>query len=233
MDWLFDFFQNVLNFDLRLVYAYRSIYLQGAWNTLQITFISVIIGTILGVIIGLARLSSFKILRGITLTFIDVFRGTPLLVQILIIHSALLPTIFGSSQGVWVSGIVALSLNSAAYVAEIFRAGIQSLDKGQMEASRSLGMTYWQATWNIILPQAFKRMLPPLGNETIMLLKDSSLLMVISFKDIMYAGKTVQGATFKAWEAYLPVAVIYLIMTLVLARFVRYLEKRYSTEGVK
>lgn len=231
MEAIFDFFETVLNFDLRLVYDYRSLYLQGALTTIQITFISVILGTILGMFLGLARLSKFKLLSRITLIYIDVFRGTPLLVQIFIIHFALLPSILGQSPGVWVSGIVSLSLNSAAYVAEIFRAGIQSLDKGQMEAARSLGMSYWQAMRLIILPQAFKRMLPPLGNETIMLLKDSSLLMAISFKDLMFAGKTVQGAVMKPWEAYLPVAVIYLILTLVLAKFVRYLEKRYRADA--
>lgn len=233
MDWLFTFSETVFNFNLKVVYDYRSLYLNGALLTIQITAISLVLGTLLGMFLGLARLSKMKWIQLPALAYIDFFRGTPLLVQIMIIHYALIPSLFGSSQGAWFSGIAALSLNSAAYIAEIFRAGIQSLDRGQMEASRSLGMTYSQSMTYIILPQAVKRMLPPLGNEAIMLLKDSSLLLVISFHELMYAGKTVLGAKSLPWEAYLPVAFIYLIMTLGLAKFVRYLEQRYSTEGSK
>jgi glutamine transport system permease protein len=233
MDWLFAFSKTVLNFNLEVVYSYRSLYLNGALLTLQITAISLVLGTLFGMLLGLARLSKLKWVQMPALIYIDFFRGTPLLVQIMIIHFALIPSIFGSSQGAWFSGIIALSFNAAAYIAEIFRAGIQSLDRGQMEASRSLGMTYTQSMTYIILPQAVKRMLPPLGNEAIMLLKDSSLLLVISFHELMYAGKTLMGATTLAWEAYLPVAIIYLIMTLGLSKFVRHLEQRYSTEGSK
>jgi glutamine transport system permease protein len=229
MDWLTKL-GEFLNFDFSIVYAYRSLYLNGALLTIQITAISLVLGMIFGMFLGLARLSSWGWLKWPALAYIDLFRGTPLLVQIMIIHFALIPSLFGSSQGVWISGIAALTLNAAAYIAEIFRAGIQSLDPGQMEAARSLGMKYRQAMRYIILPQALKRMLPALGNEFITLLKDSSLLLVISFHELMYAGKTVLGATSRAWEAYLPVAIIYLMMTLVLSKWVRYLEKRYSTE---
>src|SRR5690606_24018227 len=124
----------------------------------------------------------------------DLFRGTPLLVQIFIIHLALIPTLFGHSLGFMVSGITALVLNCAAYTAEIIRAGIQSIDKGQMEAARSLGLNQFQAMRKVILPQAFRRMIPPLGNEFITLLKDSSLVTVIAANDILYAAKVVSGA---------------------------------------
>ena len=126
--------------------------------------------------------------------YVDFFRGTPLLVQILLIHSALIPGIFGHSLGYFVSGVIALILNSAAYNAEIIRAGIQSIEKGQTEAARSLGMTAALAMKIIILPQAFRRMVPPLGNELIALLKDSSLVTVIAANDLLYAGKVVAGA---------------------------------------
>jgi glutamine transport system permease protein len=226
MIWLGEF----LNFRFDIVWDYRYMYLRGALITLEITTIGIVLGTFFGMLMGLARMSPWGWLRKPVLIYIDVFRGTPLLVQILIIHFALLPSIFTTSPGVWVSGIIALTFNAAAYIAEIFRAGIQSLDSGQMEASRSLGMTYGQSMRYIILPQAVRRMLPALGNEFITLLKDSSLLLVISFQELMFAGKTVLGATSRAWEAYLPVAVIYLIMTLLLTKLLRRLENRYGTE---
>lgn len=212
--------------DFSIIYDYRWFYLEGALYTIIVTFISIILGTIVGLIFGLFRLSKLPVLHYPALWYIDVIRGTPLLVQIMIIHYALIPTIFGHSLGPWVSAIFALTINSGAYIAEIFRAGIQSIDKGQMEAARSLGMKHGQAMRYIILPQAFKRMLPPLGNEFIVLLKDSSLLMVISFYELMYAGKTILGATTRAWEAYIPVAVIYLIITLGLSRMVNLMERR-------
>lgn len=215
----------MFGFDFSIVYAYRSLYLKGALMTIEVTLIAVILGTILGLFIGMMRLSKRPWISYPAIWYIDLFRGTPLLVQIMIIHFALIPSIIGHSSW-WASAIISLTLNSAAYIAEIFRAGIQSIDKGQMEAARSLGMKHGQAMRHIIIPQAFRRMIPPLGNESITLLKDSSLLMVISVKELMYAGKTVLGATFSPWEAYLPVAFIYLVLTLGLTRFVKYLEDR-------
>ncbi|MBO8173160.1 MAG: amino acid ABC transporter permease [Bacillaceae bacterium] len=214
--------------DWSIIYDYRWFYLKGALVTVEVTFIAILLGTLLGLLFGLARLSKIPFLHYPAVWYIDLIRGTPLLVQILIIHFALLPSLLGSSPGVWVSAIMSLTINSAAYIAEIFRAGIQSIDRGQMEAARSLGMKHSQAMYYIILPQAFKRMLPPLGNEFITLLKDSSLLMVISFSELMYSGKTILGATASPWEAYLPVAFLYLVITLGLTRFVNYLELRYK-----
>ncbi|GAB6931746.1 amino acid ABC transporter permease [Calditerricola satsumensis] len=217
-------------FDWSIIVAYAPLYAEGFFRAVSITAVSILIGTVLGMFLGMGRLSKRKWLRAPIVTYVNFMRGTPLLVQIFIIHFALIPTLFGQSLGVWVSGITALSLNSAAYIAEIFRAGIQSIDRGQMEAARSLGMRYSQAMRYVILPQAFKRMLPPLGNEAIMLLKDSSLLMVISFPELMYASKTVMGATSRAWEPYLTAAALYLVVTLLLARLVSKLEARYSNQ---
>ena len=151
-----------------------------------------------------------------------------MLVQILIIHLAVIPSIFGQSFGFMVSGIAALILNSAAYNAEIIRAGIQSISKGQMEAARSLGLTHGQAMVKIILPQAFRRMVPPLGNEFIALLKDSSLVTVIAANDILYASKVVVGAYQRFWEPYFTAAVLYLILTYIVTKIIAYIEKRYS-----
>ncbi|CAM5265713.1 hypothetical protein LSPH24S_09815 [Lysinibacillus sphaericus] len=156
-----------------------------------------------------------------------------MLVQILLIHLAVIPTIFGHSLGYMVSGITALVLNCAAYNAEIFRAGIQSIDKGQMEAARSLGLTHNQAMKKVILPQAFRRMIPPLGNEFIALLKDSSLVTVIAAPDILYASKVVAGATSRFWEAGpIVAALLYLVLTYVVTKVVAFIEKRFSNSYV-
>src|SRR5690606_18543758 len=194
------------------IWSYRELFIRGLWVTLGLTLVGYIGGFILGLVVGISKLSKRKWLHYPAKIYVDFFRGTPLLVQILLIHTALIPSVFGHSLGFFVSGSLALMLNSAAYNAEIIRAGIQSLDKGQMEAARSLGMPHNTAMKLIILPQAFRRMIPPLGNELIALLKDSSLLMVIAASDILYAGKVVAGVYQRFWEPYLTVAVLYLIL---------------------
>jgi polar amino acid transport system permease protein len=149
-----------------------------------------------------------------------------------------LPTLFEDILGqqapdAIVSAFVALSMNAGAYIAEIFRGGIQSIEKGQMEAARSLGMTYAQAMRLVILPQAFKRMLPPLGNEFIALLKDSSLVTIIAVNDITYAAFVTAKNTFVRWAPYITAGVMYLILTTILSRIVFYLEKRMRTSSQK
>ncbi|ARU61107.1 amino acid ABC transporter permease [Tumebacillus avium] len=206
---------------------YMPLFLEGIVVTIEITVISVLLGTLLGLFAGMGRLSDSRILRWITGIYVGLFRGTPLFVQILLIHFAVLPTFMKSDA--FVSGVVALSLNAGAYIAEIFRAGIQSIDKGQMEAARSLGMTKGQTMREIILPQAFRRMLPPLGNESIMLLKDSSLLAAISLPEVTYYANLMQGKTYLAWEPFLTLMVMYLVLTMVLARLVSFLERKYGT----
>jgi glutamine transport system permease protein len=197
--------------------------------------VATICGTILGLFIGLGKMSKNPILRAPTAVYVEVFRGTPMFVQILLIHFAVIPTIWSivfpeeQPPSELFSGFVALSLNAAAYIAEIFRAGIQSIDVGQMEAARSLGMTKGMAMRLIIIPQAFLRMLPALGNEFIALLKDSSLLAVISAQELGYFAFSVAKNTLDRYPPYLTVAAIYLILTLFLSRVVvRGLEKRYS-----
>ncbi len=194
-----------------------------------------ICGTILGLFIGLGKMSTNKLLSVPSAIYVELFRGTPMFVQILLIHFAVIPSIwqtfFPQSEipSAIFSGFVALSLNAAAYIAEIFRAGIQSIDPGQMEAARSLGMTKGLAMRLIIIPQAFLRMLPALGNEFIALLKDSSLLAVIATPELGYAAFSVAKNTFERYPPYLTTAAIYLVLTLFLSRVVvRGLEKRYS-----
>ncbi|WP_339249295.1 amino acid ABC transporter permease [Sporosarcina sp. FSL W8-0480] len=214
------------------IWSYRELFIRGIWVTLGLTAAGYVGGFILGLIVGLGKLSKRKWIFYPAKYYVDFFRGTPLLVQILLIHTALIPSLFGHSLGYFVSGVLALTLNSAAYNAEIIRAGIQSIDRGQMEAARSLGMPHNTAMKLVILPQAFRRMIPPLGNELIALLKDSSLLMVIAASDILYAGKVVAGVYQRFWEPYLTVAVLYLILTFACGKLINYIEKRFSNSYV-
>lgn len=218
--------------NIEVVWEYRDLFIRGFFNTILLTSTGVAFGLILGLFIGLGKISKNKILSYSAGIYITIFRGTPLFVQILIIHYVVIPSIYGDNvpPGPIVSGIVALSLNSGAYIAEIFRGGINSIDRGQMEAARSLGMTHNQAMIHVILPQAFKRMLPPLGNEFIALLKDSSLLAIIAVNELAYAGFYTAKGTWYRWGPYLTVAILYLFLTVIFSRIVAYLERRFSTE---
>lgn len=219
-------------FDFRwdIIWNYRDFYITGIWVTLALTLVGYIGGVFFGVLLGLAQTSKNKIMYWPAKIYVDVFRGTPMLVQIYIIHLALIPTLFGQSYGWFISGAAALILNSAAYNAEIFRAGIQSIDKGQMEAARSLGLTHSQAMRKVILPQAVRRMVPPLGNEFITLLKDSSLINVIAATDILYASKMIAGTYSRVWEPYLFAAFLYLVMTFIVTKIISYIEHRFSID---
>ena len=216
----FNFELVVNSFPLRLV---------GAGVTIKITALSVALGVVIGLFVGIARLSRLRILRVLAAVYVDFFRGTPLLVQIFLVYFAL-PVITGQRVDPFVAAIGSCGINSGAYVAEIFRAGIQSIDKGQMEAGRSLGMTWVQTMRYIIVPQAFKRVIPPLGNEFIALLKDSSLVSVIGFEELTRRGQLIIAKTYGSLEIWISVAVIYLAMTLTISRFVAYQERTYKTD---
>ncbi len=216
-----------LNFDL-IVNSFPLL-LMGALVTIKITALSVALGIIIGLFVGIARISHVKLLRIAAMFYIDFLRGTPLLVQIFLMYFAL-PVITGQRVDPFFAAIASCGINSGAYVAEIFRAGIQSIDEGQMEAGRSLGMTWMQTMRYIIVPQAFKRVIPPLGNEFIALLKDSSLVSVIGFEELTRRGQLIIARTYGSLEIWLSVAVVYLIMTLTISRFVAYLERRFKTD---
>lgn len=218
-----------MHFNFDLVVNSFPLLLVGAGVTIKITALSVALGVIIGLFIGIARISRIKILRVLSAVYVDFFRGTPLLVQIFLVYFAL-PVITGQRVDPFVAAIGSCGINSGAYVAEIFRAGIQSIDKGQMEAGRSLGMTWVQTMRYIIVPQAFKRVIPPLGNEFIALLKDSSLVSVIGFEELTRRGQLIIAKTYGSLEIWISVAVIYLAMTLTISRFVDYLERRYQTD---
>ncbi|MBQ1940723.1 MAG: amino acid ABC transporter permease [Anaerovibrio sp.] len=201
----------------------------GAGITIQITAISVAIGLVIGMFVGVARVSNIRPLRWLAAVYVDFLRGTPLLVQIFLIYFAL-PVLLGNRVDPFIAAITACGINSGAYIAEIFRAGIQAIDDGQMEAGRSLGMTWWQTMWYIIIPQAFRNIVPPLGNEFIALLKDSSLVSVIGFEELTRRGQLIIARTYGSLEIWICVAIIYLIMTLTISRFVAFLEKRLGTK---
>lgn len=214
-----------MTFDMDLVFNSFPLLLIGAGVTIQITVLSTAIGFVIGLIVGVARISHVRLLRILAEVYVEFFRGTPLLVQIFLFYFAL-PVLTGQRIDPFIAAISACGINSGAYVAEIFRAGIQSVDEGQMEAGRSLGMTWLQTMRYIIVPQAFKRVIPPLGNEFIAMLKDSSLVSVIGFEELTRRGQLIIAKTYGSFEIWMSVAVIYLVMTLTISRFVAYLERR-------
>ncbi len=215
--------------DFDLISKSIPILLQGALVTVEITAMAVFCGFLIGGIVAIARLSNISILRRLAIVYVDCIRGTPLLVQIFIVYFAL-PVVLGFRIDKFAAAVMACSINSGAYVAEICRAGIQSIDKGQMEAGRSLGLTWWETMRFIILPQAFKRIIPPLGNEFIAMLKDSSLVSVIGFEELTRKGQLIISRTYASLEIWLCVALMYLVMVLLVARGVAYLEKRYRKD---
>jgi arginine/lysine/histidine/glutamine transport system substrate-binding/permease protein len=206
--------------------------LLGAGVTLGLTAISVTLGMILGTLIGIARLSPIPVLRWITRAYVDFFRGTPLLVQIFWIYFGF-PALANNlglrlSMNQWTAAILALTLNSAAYLAEIIRGGIQSIEIGQREASESLGLGPVQTMRYIIFPQAFRRMIPPIGNEFITLLKDTSLVAVIGLEETFRRGQLVVAQTYQAFQIYTAVALIYLLMTTFSSQIFMILEARMN-----
>lgn len=206
----------------------------GLLTTLEITGVAVIIGVGLGLVIALGKLCNVKVLRGIASVYVELVRGTPLLVQALILYSGL-PMIL-QSYGIdftWrgiepLCGMLACGFNSAAYVAEIIRAGLQAVDNGQIEAARSLGMTDSMTKKYIVIPQAFRIILPALGNEFITLIKETAVLSVIAIVEVTRAGMLWASQTFEAWPAYLGVAFVYLSLTIPLSRLVLYMERRMA-----
>lgn len=213
--------------DFGLIRESLPFLLQGAWVTLRITALSLVFGILLGTLVALARMSPVRWLSGLTLGYIELLRGTPLLVQIFLIFFGI-PQLTQQQINEFVAGVIAFSINSSAYVAEILRAGIQSIPKGQREAALSLGFSPTQTLRYIILPQAFTRVIPPLVNEGITLLKNSSLLSAIAVVELTRAGQLISARTFKPFEMYLAVSFIYLTMTLVLSFVARQLERRWQ-----
>jgi len=218
----FTFRWDVLNQALPLL-------AKGALMTLTLTALAILFGIPLGLILALMRISPVTILRPFAMAYVEVVRGTPLLMQIYVIYFVL--PAFGVQLDPFVSGVLALSLNAGAYISEIFRAGIESIDPGQMEAARSLGLDYRGAMQWVILPQTLRRVLPPLTNEAVALLKDSSLVSVVALSELMRVGKEIATDGGSPTTVYLTVALFYLAMTLPLTWLVRRLEAAWQPNG--
>lgn len=203
-------------------------FLGGAWYSIFITALAVIMGMVLGLIAGLSKLSANRIIYGLSTAYIDFFRGTPLFVQIFLLYFGILPLIYDNDPVS--SAIIALGLNSGAYIGEIIRAGVQAVDRGQMEAARSLGMNQRQAMTYVILPQAFKIVIPPLINEFIALLKDSSLVSAITVPELMHRGDLVFANTYQATWVFSAIAVLYFIITKTISVMGDWVERRLATD---
>lgn len=200
----------------------------GLWVTLAITLGAAVIGIIIGFLVAAIRTyydktGKLKVLNAICKFYLTITRGTPMLVQLLIIYFVILAPLQLNSV---VVAIVAFGINSGAYVAEIVRSGIMSIDSGQFEASRSLGMTYGQTMINVILPQAFKNILPALLNEIIALLKETSIAGYIAIQDLTKGGYIILGRTFSAFMPLIAVALIYLVLVLGMTKFTSVIERR-------
>ncbi len=248
--------------DLRwgILAGYGPLFVSGLWMTIQLTIVSITLGLVLGVFLGLVSSSrdaprpkptglrwGLEALRAVTLAYVTFFRGTPLFVQILLVHFALMPALihpdnglllageaareFRQSHGAFFSGALALTLNAGAYISEIFRAGIQSIHQGQTQAAYSVGLSYPQAMRFIVLPQAFRRMMPALVNEGITLIKDSSLVSAIGLAELALAARTVAGAYSRYWEPYLAISAMYLVLTLLLSGLAKRLEAPQHLRG--
>ena len=199
----------------------------GLGNTLGVTAISFAIAMALGLIFGFFKISGNIVLRGIATTFVNIFRGTPLLLWAFMFYFGL-PQLTGWDISVWTAGILTLSLNAGAYVAEIVRGGIQSVDPGQLEAARSLGLGYGKSMQKVVIPQAFKMMTPSLINQLIISLKDSSLLLAIGFAELLYQGQQIYAANFRVTETLLIVGVIYFVAIMALTKLANYADKRFN-----
>jgi len=209
----------------------------GIWVTIYTTVISFILVLILGLLGGLGRVSKNRLIRGVASIYVEVVRGIPLLVQLIIWYFAFpsliqdigrnwdIPALATYKASPVFMAILGLTVCYAAYMSEVYRAGIESIPKGQMEAARSLGMNYVQSMIYVILPQAIRTILPPVGNEFVTLLKDSSLVSVVAVADMTRRGREFMAANFIPVQTWLMVALLYLVMTLVAARAVRWLEK--------
>jgi polar amino acid transport system permease protein len=248
--------------DLRwdILAGYGPLFVSGLWMTIQLTLVAVSAGLVLGTVLGLVSSSAdapppqsllagwlIKGARGLTVAYVTFFRGTPLFVQILLVHFALMPTLihpdhgwllageaartFRQEHGAFFSGALALTLNAGAYISEIFRGGIQSIHRGQTQAAYSVGLTHAQAMRFVVLPQAFRRMVPALVNEGVTLIKDSSLVSAIGLAELALAARTVAGAYSRYWEPYLLISAMYLVLTWVLSTLAKRLESPAHLRG--
>ncbi|MDK2794165.1 MAG: arginine/lysine/histidine transport system permease protein [Caldanaerobacter sp.] len=217
--------------DFLSMVKYTPLFISGLVMTLKLTFLAVTIGVLMGLFIALMKMSSIKPIKLVASSYIEVIRGTPLLVQLLLIYNGLMQ--FGMNIPAFTAGVSALAINSSAYVAEIIRAGIQAVDPGQNEAARSLGMTHAMAMRYVIIPQAIKNILPALGNEFIVMLKESAIVSVIGFADLTRQADIIQSVTYRYFEPYIIIAAIYFIMTLTFSKLLSLFERRLRAGDIR
>jgi len=220
-----------------LAKEYGGLFLRGTGNTLLIAILGTVFGFLLGLLIAIARTIEIgprtplwkkipvRVLQAILGIYIEVFRGTPMIVQSMVIYYGALQS-FGIDMPRMVAAIFIVSINTAAYMAEIIRGGIISIDKGQTEAATSIGMTHWQTMTNVVLPQAIRNIMPSIGNEFVVNIKDSSVLNVISVTELFFQAKSAAGTYFRYFEVYFIVAAIYLVLTFTVTRVLRFIEKK-------
>lgn len=213
---------------------YYHYFITGTVNTVLLALFTVLFGVVIGIIIALMKISKNAILKFFATSYIEIIRGTPLLVQIYIIYFGIpfsLPefSLLGMDMSRFIPGVIALSINSGAYVAEIIRAGIQAIDKGQMEAARSLGLNHSKAMRFIILPQAIRNILPALGNEFVVVIKESSIVSIIGIGELMYNTNIIRGATYKPMAPLFIAAAIYFVLTFTTSKLLGVAERRMSS----
>ena len=231
-----DWFQNfIYQLYQTFIYADRwKLFLDGLKITFIVTIGALFLGVIIGLIIAIIRTSHdlsvkkpnffLRTLNTISNLYLTIIRGTPMMVQLLIMGFVIMAP--KTDFGTVLCGIITLGINSGAYVAEIARSGIMSIDKGQMEAGRSLGFNYIQTMWHFIIPQALKNILPALGNEMITLLKDTSLVSVIALRDVTKQTQNIVANTYQAFVPYISLAIIYLILVIILTKLLNVFERR-------
>ncbi|CAH0166979.1 amino acid ABC transporter permease [Peribacillus frigoritolerans] len=208
-----------------IIVAALPLLLKGLQVTLYIFVIAIILGFLIGLLVALLRLAPIKILNWIAKVYVDAIRGTPFIVQLFFIYFGVNSLNLISLDST-TAGIITVAINAGAYFAEIIRAGIQSIDKGQTEAARSIGFTGAQTMRYVVLPQAFRRMLPTITNQSIISLKDTSLLSVIGIADLTQQGQIQASATFEAFKVWLAVGVIYFIIIYLLTLIANFIERR-------
>ena len=220
-----------MELDFSPVWAGWPDLMRGALVTVEITACALILGCVMGLLVGIGRLNpKNRLVYGICTAYVAAIRGTPLLVQLFILFFGL-PQ-FGIMLPAFACGVLGLGIYSGAYVSEVVRGAIQSIDKGQMEAARSIGMSSGQAMVSVILPQAVVRMIPPLGNEFIALIKNSALVSLLTIHDVMHQGQKIISVSYRSLEVYLAIAVIYFVLTGVTTLLLRHFEKRLGAGGM-
>lgn len=210
------------------VWDYRAVFWQGWVTTIWLSAAALVLSVVLGLVIALGRRSRYLALRWASAGYVELVRGTPLLVQLLILFYVVADAV--GLQNRYTAGVIILSIFSAAYIAEMMRAGIDSVGRSQLESARAIGLSKWQTYRHVIFPQAIRHVLPPLAGQAASIIKDSSLLSILGISEFTLAAQQVNSATYSTLESYLPLAAGYLALTLPVSLFARSLEKRFAYE---